>query len=69
MTTVKIDNSPCTISSQIDPNLPTLDRVFMLFGPVYLGIWDKDDRKAFIAALLKADAELDAAQAAREGAA
>ena len=44
----------------IDEKRPEKDRVVMRFGPVNVQIWDKDERKALIAALVKVDAQMDA---------
>jgi hypothetical protein len=65
MTIVTISNSECRISAEIVPTSPRLDRLSIVFGPAYLAIWEKGERKAFIAALQEADSELDAAEEAR----
>jgi len=55
----KIGGIRCFVQGIADKRLPGLDRLIMTFGPVDVGIWNKDERKALIAALVEADAHLD----------
>ena len=57
-----IGRTRCFVRAITDDKHPYLNRIHILFGPVDVGIWDEDERKALISALLEADAVLDDAR-------
>jgi len=66
MSTVIIQGNETKIKAVIDLEYgPSCDYLFLAFGAASVGIFRSDERKAFIAALIEADAELDAAIKAR----
>jgi len=58
---LEIDGVRCLVQGIADERVPGLDRLNVSFGPASFSIWDKEERKAFIAALIEADAQMDAA--------
>lgn len=60
-TTIETSSGPILVQTFIDPRWPAGDTVHIASGPFLFPIRDAQARKALIAALLEADAELDAA--------
>jgi hypothetical protein len=62
MSKLTLQDSPVIVEAKIDTNYsPAVDYLLIFFGPLTLGLYSASERKAFIAALQAADAELDAA--------
>lgn len=66
---ITIRGAKMTVSAIADDAYPSCDRLVIFSGALSLGIWKREERKAFIEAILAADAELDAAAEKREVAA
>jgi len=67
MSTVIIQDNETTVEAVIDiAYVPSRGYLFLAFGEISVGIFRSDERKAFIAALIEADAELDAARKTKE---
>ena len=62
---ITINGTAVKIFAHIDPGYPQLDKLVIDIGVTWISLWSIDERKAFIAALIEADAELDAAIEAR----
>ena len=62
MSTIKIQGSKAVVRASIDTRYsPETDYLMVQFGPLSMGMYNADERKAFIRALQDADAELDVA--------
>jgi len=62
MSTITIQGSKVVVRASIDTRFsPGTDYLMVNFGPLRMGMCRSDERKAFIAALQAADAELDVA--------
>ncbi len=62
MSELTIQGSKVVVRSSIDTRFsPGTDYLMVQFGPVSMGMYRSGERKAFIAALQAADAELDVA--------
>ncbi|HUX18636.1 MAG TPA: hypothetical protein VMV63_05560 [Acidithiobacillus sp.] len=62
MSTITIQGSKVVVKASIDTRFSSAtDYLMVQFAPVSMGMYRSDERKAFIAALQAADAELDVA--------